>query len=145
MQIDNISSSNLIFFEDYSRLYIRLHYEFIRQYSLYKLLKSNNCDEKLFFALIKKEYPNFLGLAKQLFPNKNEVIEFFKNNTNISEETLKKVFECDDNILNDNIKDYIYNYSQESFYYRYLNKFLREGNFDDFRILSYLFLFMDHF
>jgi len=136
MQIDNISSSNLIFFEDYNRLYIKLHYEFIRQYSLYKLLKSHNCDEKEFLSFIKKENPNFLNLAKQLFPNKNKVIEFFKNNTNISEEILKKVFECDDNILNDNIKDYIFNYTQESFYYKYLNKFLREGNFDAFRKLS---------
>ena len=78
MKIDNISSSNMIFFEDYNRLYIRLHYEFIRKYSLYKLLKSNKCDEKEFLALVKKQFPYFLDLAKQLFPNKNEVIEMFK-------------------------------------------------------------------
>ena len=60
MEIDNnISSSNLIYFEDYSRKCIRLLYEFIRQYSLYKLLKSNNCNEKKFLAFVKKECPNF--------------------------------------------------------------------------------------
>ena len=44
IQMNNISSSNLIFFEDYIRIYIKLHYEFIRKYSLYKLLKSKNCN-----------------------------------------------------------------------------------------------------
>lgn len=38
IKMNNISSSNLIFFEDYSRIYIKLHYEFIQKYSLYKLL-----------------------------------------------------------------------------------------------------------
>ena len=38
--------------------------------------------------------------------------------------------------MNDSIENYIKNYTKESFYYRYLNLFLRQGNFDYFRILS---------
>ena len=36
----------------------------------------------------------------------------------------------------DDIKNYIHNYTSELFYYKYINKFLREGDFDAFRILS---------
>ena len=136
MNIRNISSSNLIFFDDYSKLYIKLHYEFIKKYSLYKLLKSQNCNESQFLAWIKLKYPYFLELAKKLFPNKKETIEYFKNNTNESYETIEEVFKCDDNLLDDNIKSYIHNYTTEGFYYKYLNKFLREGNFYAFRTLS---------
>ena len=39
-----IKSSNLIYFEDYSKTYIKLHYEIIRKYKLFKILKSNNYD-----------------------------------------------------------------------------------------------------
>ena len=42
-----------------------------------------------------------------------------------------KVFNC-----NDNIESYISNYTAESFYYRYLNEFLRDADFDNFRKLS---------
>ena len=135
-QIDNIISSNLIYFEDYSRIYIKLHYEFIRKYSLYKLLKSKNCNEYQFLSFIKKEYPYFLNLAKQIFPNKYDTIKFFIENTSEKLETLEQVFKCDDDILDDNIESYIHNYTKEGFYYKYLNKFLREGNFEAFRILS---------
>ena len=69
--MNNIHSSNLIFFEDYSRLYIKLHYEFIRKYSLYKLLISNKCNEFQFLELVKTKFPHFLELAKQLFPDIN--------------------------------------------------------------------------
>ena len=133
---DNISSSNLIYFEDYSQKYIKLHYEFIRKYSLYKLLKQENYNEEEFLKLVEKQFPYFLDLAKQLFPDKNEVINFFKNNTETSEDTIKNVFNFDDNILNDNIKFFVRNYTAESFYYKYLNIFLRKGNFEAFRILS---------
>ena len=75
-------------------------------------------------------------MSKQIFPDKNETIDFFIKNTNETKETLNEVFKCDDNILDDNIKSYIHNYTKEGFYYKYLNKFLREGNFDAFRILS---------
>ena len=142
MEINNISSSNLIFFEDYSKIYIRLHYEFIKKYGLYKALKSKNCDEDTFLDLVKIEHPYFLEIAKQLFPDKNEIISFFKNNIDLSKEkdctdqNLNEIFKNDDNILEDNIKAYIKNYTKESFYYKYLNKFLREGNFDAFRKLS---------
>ena len=136
MKINNISSSNLLFFEDYNRLYIKLHSEFISKYSLYKLLKSKNCNEPEFLALVKEKYPNFLPLAKQIFPNKEETIKFFLNNTNESEKRLREIFKSDDNILDDNIRSYIHNYTQESFYYRYLNQFLREGDFEAFRTLS---------
>ena len=134
--MNNIHSSNLIFFEDYSRLYIKLHYEFIRKYSLYKLLISNKCNEFQFLELVKTKFPHFLELAKQLFPDINETIDFFINNTNESEKEIREVFESEGNILDDNIKIYIKNYTKESFYYKYLNKFLREGNFDAFRTLS---------
>ena len=136
MNIDNISSSNLIFFEDYSKKYIKLHYEFIRKYSLYKILKANNCNETQFLYLISKKYPYFLNQAKQLFPNKNETIDYFLKNTDEKYSKLSESFKCDDNFLDDNIKSYINNYTDESFYYKYLNKFLRQGNFDAFRKLS---------
>ena len=136
MKIDNITSLNLIYFEDYNSLYIKLHYEFIRKYSLYKLLKSKICDEFQFLYLIEKKYPYFLNLALEIFPNKEETINFFLKNTEETPETLNEVFKCDDNILDDNIQSYIHNYTKEGFYYKYVNKFLREGNFDAFRILS---------
>ena len=136
MEIDNISSSNLIFFEDYSRIYIKLHYEFIRKYSLYKILIQKKCNEKQFLQLIEAKFPYFLDIAKQLFPNKNEIIEYFKNNIEDTPNNITEIFQNDDNILNNNISVYIHNYTYEGFYYKYLNKFLREGNFDAFRILS---------
>ena len=136
IQMNNISSSNLIFFEDYIRIYIKLHYEFIRKYSLYKLLKSKNCNESQFLYLVKKKYPHFLPLARQLFPDKQETIDFFVKNAYESESTVRKFIECDENILDDNIQSYIKNYTKQSFYYKYLNKFLREGKFDAFRTLS---------
>ena len=105
--MDYISSSNLIFFEDYSRIYIKLHYEFIRKYSLYKLLKSKNCNEFEFIQLVERKFPKFLYLARQLFPDKNETIDFFIKNTNEPEKTIKEIFEYDDNILDDYIKRYI--------------------------------------
>ena len=136
IQMNNIASSNFLFFEDYSRIYIKLHYEFIRKYSLYKILKSKNYNESQFLHLVEKEFLHFLPISRQLFPDKNETINFFLKNTNESAKTIKEIFECDDNILNDNIKCFIQNYTKESFYYKYLNKFLREENFDAFRILS---------
>ena len=54
-----ILSSNLIYFEDYFQIYIKLHYEFIRKYTLYKILKQENCSEEDFLKLVKKQYPNF--------------------------------------------------------------------------------------
>ena len=83
-----------------------------------------------------------MNLAKQIFPNKNETINFFKNNIDLTkekggtDEEVNEMFKIDDNNLDDNIKSYINNYTKETFYYKYLNKFLREGNFDAFRILS---------
>ena len=49
----------------------------------------------------------------------------------ISIEEIREIFYSDDDI-----KDYIRNYTKESFYYKELNKFLREGDLDAFRILS---------
>ena len=136
MKMDFISSSNLIFFEDYSRLYIKLHYEFIRKYLLFKILKSHNYNESQFLALVEEKRPNFIDLAKQLFLKTKETIDFFKANTDEKEEIINEVFKTDENILNDNVQTYIKNYTAETFYYRYLNKFLRIGNFEAFRILS---------
>ena len=136
IKMDFIKSSNLITFEDYSRIYIKLHYEFIRKYSLYKILKSKNLNESEFLDFIAKKYPNFLNTAKQLFPNKNETINYFLGKLDESKDELNKTFEIDNNILDDNIEKYIKNYTYEGFYYKNLNKFLREGNFEDFRKLS---------
>ena len=139
MDMKNIASSNLIYFEDYSRIYIKLHYEFIRKYFIYKIIKSKNCNEFQLLALVEKEYPNLLDWVKQLFPDKNEIINFFKEyvaEKDKSDEKLNNILNCDDNILNDNIKSYIRNYTLEDFYYQYLNRFLRQGNFNAFRILS---------
>ena len=128
-----IKSSNLIYFNDYCRIYIKLHYEIIRKYSLYKLLKSNNFNETKFIELVKNKRPYYLDLAHQLIYNDEKyMINLFKANTNEKEEYLKKVFDSRRHI----IKNYIYSYTSESFYHKYLNKFLREGDFDYFRILS---------
>ena len=108
-----------------------MHYEIIRKYKLFKILKSTNYDENQFLEMIEMHFPNFIDIARQLFPDKEEIITFFKNNTNESESTIKEVFYC-----KDDIKSYIKNYTAESFYYRYLNKFLRQGDFDAFRKLS---------
>ena len=59
-----------------------------------------------------------------------------KNFSNIIWCIFNIIFENDNNILDDNIAKYVKNYTCEGFYYKYLNKFLREGNFDAFRILS---------
>ena len=99
ISLNNISSSGLMFFEDYNRIYIKLHYEFIRKYSLYKLLKSKNCNEHDFLQMIEKKFPYFLPVARQLFPNKQETIDFFVKNADESEKTVREVFECDDNII----------------------------------------------
>jgi len=128
-----IKSSNLFYFNDYCRIYIKLHYEIIRKYSLYKLLKSNNFNETKFIELVKNKRPYYLDLAHQLIYNDEKyMINLFKANTNEKEEYLKKVFDSRRHI----IKNYIYSYTSESFYHKYLNKFLREGDFDYFRILS---------
>ena len=129
---ENIKSSNLIYFNDYNRIYIKLHYEIIRKYTLYKLLKSENYNESKFLELVKNKYSYYLDLAKQLlYHDDDDMIDFFKKNTDENEETLKKAFNG-----NHIIKNYIANYTIEGFYYRNLNKFLREGDFNSFRILS---------
>jgi hypothetical protein len=128
----SITSSNLIYFEDYSKIYIKLHYEIIRKYKLFKELKSTNFDENEILEQIKIHFPNFIDVARQLFPDKKEIINFFKNKIkNENEKTIKEVFNC-----KDDIKSYIGNYTADSFYHKYLNKFLREGDFDSFRKLS---------
>ncbi len=58
------------------------------------------------------------------------MINLLKANTNEKEEDLKKVFDS----RRHTFKNYIYSYTSESFYYKYLNKFLREGDFDHFII-----------
>ena len=72
MDMKNILSSNLIYFEDYSRIYIKLHHEFIRKYFIYKILKSKKCNEFQFLTLVEREHLNLLEWVKELFPDKNE-------------------------------------------------------------------------
>jgi hypothetical protein len=127
-----IKSSNLFFFEEYNDLYIKIHYEIIRKYSLYKLLKSQNFNENNFLNIVKNKYPYYFEMSKQLIYNdENEMIKLFKDYTEESEETIRNVINC-----NHNIQNYINIYTNENFYYKYLNKFLREGDFDKFKILS---------
>ena len=125
-------TSNLIFFEEYNDLFIKFHLEIIRKYSLYKLLKSNNSNKSIFLDLIKKKMPYYSDLARQLLYQDDEaMISFFLKNTNESKETLKKVFNS-----NHTIKNYLSNYTIEGFYYKYINKFLRQGDFNSYRLLS---------
>ena len=125
-----IKSSNLIFLSDYNNTYIKLHFEIVRKYSLYKLLKLNG--KSKFLELINKKKPYYMNMAKELLYDDDEaMIEYFKLNTDESEEELRKVFNHYHNVSN-----YITNYTLDIFYYRYLNKFLREGDFQSFRLLS---------
>ena len=128
-----IKSSNLIYFEDYNSIYIKLHYEFIVKYALYKKFKKNNIAEEEFLKFIEQKYPYYLELALQILPDINEIVQFFYNELDkkTSIEEIREMFYSDDDV-----KDYIRNYTKESFYYRELNKLLRQGDFETFRTLS---------
>ena len=130
--INPIKSSNLFFLEDYNNIYIKLHFEIVRKYSLYKIFKSQNFKENEFMKLIETKYPYYKDLAKDLTFNDDElIIQYFKEHTNESEENLRQYFN-----KNHNIDQYIKNYTKDDFYYRYINRFLREGDFASYRILS---------
>jgi hypothetical protein len=125
-----IKSSNLINFKDYNNIYIKLHFEIIRKYFLYKIIKTNNKEKYLEFA--KKKGDFYFKIAQELLYNdENELIKYFKDNTDENLELIKAFAKCGHNINN-----YVSNYTLESFYYKYLNKALREGDFDNFRKLS---------
>ena len=127
---DIIKSSNLINFKDYNNIYIKLHFEIIRKYFLYKILKTNNKEKYLEIAKKKGDY--YFKIAQELLYNdENEVISYFQKNTEENLELIKAFAKCSHNINN-----YVSNYTLESFYYKYLNKALREGDFDNFRRLS---------
>ena len=129
--MENIKSSNLIFFENYNETYIKLHYRIIQKYQLYKLFKEENYHEDKFIQMIAIKKPYFLETAEQLFPDKKEIIDFFKEKTDEKESIIDPFFNC-----LENPKTYIHNYTIESFYYYYLNRFLRQGDFDSFIKLS---------
>ena len=129
--MENIKSSNLIFFEDYNETYIKLHYKIIQRYQLFKLFKENNYNQEKFIQMIAKEKPNFLEIAEELFPDKKEIIDFFKEKLDEKESEIEPYFNC-----LEEPKTFIRNYTLESFYYRYLNLFLRKGDFDSFIKLS---------
>ena len=129
--MENIKSSNLIFFENYNETYIKLHYKIIQKYQLYKLFKEENYHEDKFIQMIAIKKPYFLETAEQLFPDKKEIIDFFKEKTDEKESIIDPFFNC-----LENPKTYIHNYTIESFYYYYLNRFLRQGDFDSFIKLS---------
>ena len=127
---DNIKSSNLINFKDYNNIYIKLHFEIIRKYFVYKILKTKNNKEYLEF--IKKKGDYYFTIAKELLYNdENEVIKYFEENSDAKKELIKAFAKCSHNINN-----YVFNYTLESFYYKYLNKALREGDFNKFQQLS---------
>ncbi len=128
-----IIASNFIYFNDYNKTYIKLHMEIIRKYSLYKLMKLYNNDKSKFIESIKKKKNIYYEtMARELVYNDDEaMIKYFKSCTNEPEEELRKIF---NNIHN--VQSYVSNYTLESFYYKYINKFLRKGDFDSFRVLS---------
>ena len=127
-----IKSSNLIFFNEYNKIYIKLNNEIIKKYYLYKLLKSQNFNKNNFLQLVINKFPYYYNIAEELLNHdKTGIIEFFKNNTDEDEELIRKVFNCSHKIEN-----YISLYTFEGFYYKYINKFLREGDFNHFKILS---------
>jgi len=128
----HIRSSNLIFLSDYNSTFIKLHYEIVRKYSLYKLLKSKDYDNAKFLELIQNKFPYYENIARELIYNDDEaMVKFFKTVTNEPEEELRKVFNH-----NHDVTEYISNYTIESFYCRNINKFLRTSDFKSFRILS---------
>jgi len=129
--MENLKSSNLIFFEDYNEAYIKLHYKIIQKYQLFKLFKEQNYTEDKFIQMIADRQPLSLEIAEQLFPDKNEIIDFFNKKTDEKESIIEPFFNCVENP-----KTYIHNYTIESFYYYYLNRFLRQGDFDSFIKLS---------
>ena len=127
-----IKASNFIFLSDYNSIFIKLHFEIARKYSLYKLFKSKNIDKNKFLELIKNKNDYYKSLARELLFNDDEtMVKYFKIKTKESEEKLRQVFNGQHNVQN-----YISNYTVESFYYKYINKVLREGDFNTFRILS---------
>ena len=127
-----IKSSNFIFLSDYNSTYIKLHFEIVQKYSLYKLLKSKNFQESKFLELIKNKNDYYKSLAKELlFKDDEAMIKYFKSKTNESENKLREIFNGQHNI-----EKYISNYTVEGFYYKYINIALREGDFITFRILS---------
>ena len=127
-----IKASNFIFLSDYNSTYIKLHFEIARKYSLYKFFKSKNIDKNKFLQLIKNTNDYYRSLARELLFNDDEtMVKYFKEKTKESEIKLRQVFNGKHNVQN-----YISNYTLESFYYKYINKALREGDFNTFRILS---------
>ena len=128
----HIRSSNLIFLSDYNSTFIKLHYEIVRKYSLYKLFKSKDYDKTKFLDLIQNKFPYYENIARELIYNDDEaMVKFFKDITKEPEEELRKVFNH-----NHEIADYISNYTIESFYFRNINRFLRTSDFRSYRILS---------
>ena len=125
-------SSNLIYLDDYNSTYIKLHFEIVRKYSLYKLLKSYNFNESKFLEVVKNKPDYYVNIANELVNNDDEaMVTLFKRNTDRTEAELRKIFNH-----NHTVNNYISNYTIESFYYKYMNKFLRKGDFDSFRLLS---------
>ena len=125
-----IKLTNLIFLEDYNNTYIKFHLELIRKYALYKLMHNTNKITK-FSQLVKKKELFYKNLSRELLFNEEDMIKYFKIQTREPEEKLRKMFNGKHDVYN-----YISNYTLESFYYKYINKFLREGDFNSFRIIS---------
>lgn len=81
---------------------------------------------------MQKKGDYYFKIAKELLYNdENELIKYFQQNTDENLELIKLFVKC-----NHNINNYVSNYTLESFYYKYLNKALREGDFDNFKQLS---------
>jgi hypothetical protein len=122
---DTIKSPNLINFKDYNNIYIKLHFEIIKKYFLYKILKTNNKEKYLEFAKKKGDY--YFNIAQELiYTDENELIKYFQDNIDENLELIKVFAKY----------NYKSNYTLESLYYKYLNKALREGDFHNFRKLS---------
>ena len=54
-------------FEDYNSIYIKLHYEFIIKYDLYKKFKAKSITEEQFLTFIKKKRALFFRISRTNF------------------------------------------------------------------------------
>ena len=135
-----VKSDNLFYFEEYLETYVKLHYEIIKKYDIYRILRDKGFTEEEFKEGINLLFPYFSEIAEELFPEKSQIINYFLEHTYETKKNLKKVFN-----KKESIRNYIKDYTAESFFYKYINKFLREGDFNSFRVLSsYISKFIYH-
>ena len=126
-------SPNLIFLSDYNQTYVSWHFDLARRFAIYKSLKSNKSfEQSKYFELVKNKRSYYKDLANDLVIFEEEyLIGVFQALSEENELELRKVFK-----LNKDIKNFVSNYTAENFYYKYINKFIKENDFLSFRYLS---------